>query len=187
MSEADAIHSQTREKMDAAVKALQSNFNRIRTGRAHSSILDAVQVEYYGNNTPLAQVASMAVLDARTLSVTPWEKQMVPAVEKAIASADLGLNPVSAGSVIRVPMPPLTEESRKQCIRQARAEAEQARVSVRNARRDANNRARDLARDKQLSDDEERRLHERIQKLTDEYIARIEQRQAAKEADLSEI
>ncbi|TVZ38338.1 ribosome recycling factor [Alteromonadaceae bacterium 2753L.S.0a.02] len=174
-------------RMKKSVEALGVNFNKIRTGRAHPSILDGVSVSYYGNDTPLTQVANVSVLDARTLSISPWEKQLVPDIEKAIMKSDLGLNPVTTGELIRVPMPPLTEESRKNYIKQAKSEAEQARVSVRNIRRDAMADIKDLLKEKEISEDDERRGHDEIQKLTDKYIAEIDAALAVKEKDLMEI
>ena len=150
------VKQDAQERMAKSVEVLGLNFNKIRTGRAHPSILDSVSVSYYGNPTPLSQVANISVLDNRTLSVSPWEKPMVPEIEKAIMKSDLGLNPVTTGELIRVPMPPLTEETRKGYIKQARAEAENARVSVRNVRRDAISTLKDLQKEKEISEDEER-------------------------------
>ncbi|MEE4109622.1 MAG: ribosome recycling factor [Halieaceae bacterium] len=174
-------------RMENSLDALTGNFNRIRTGRAHPSLLDGIKVPYYGSDTPLNQVANINVEDARTLALTAWDKSMVPEIERAIMKSDLGLNPATAGGVIRIPMPPLTEETRKGYIKQARSEAEAARVSVRNARRDAIAMLRELAKDKEISEDEERRGEEQIQKLTDSFVARIEEMLTAKEADLLEI
>ncbi|MFT4997384.1 MAG: ribosome recycling factor [Chitinophagales bacterium] len=173
--------------MQKAVEALGSAFGRIRTGRAHPSILDGVMVDYYGSMTALSQVANVSVDDARTLSVTPWEKNLVPDIEKAIMKSDLGLNPSTAGSVIRLPMPMLTEETRKVFIKQARAEAESSRVSIRNCRRDAIGNIKDLLKDKDISEDDDRRGQEDIQKLTDKHVAKVDQLLAAKEVDLMEI
>jgi ribosome recycling factor len=175
------------ERMEKSLEALVHNFNKIRTGRAHPSLLDGLKVEYYGADTPLNQVANITVEDARTLTLTVWDKSMVPVVEKAIYKSDLGLNPVTAGEVIRIPMPALTEETRKGYIRQARSEAESARVSVRNARRDAMGLLKELLKDKEISEDEERRGQEAVQKVTDSFIARIEKLLADKETDLLEI
>jgi ribosome recycling factor len=174
-------------RMRKSVEALGTAFNKIRTGRAHPSILDTVRVSYYGNEVPISQVANINVEDARTLMVTPWEKSMVPDVEKAIMKSDLGLNPSSAGQVIRIPMPALTEETRKGFIRQARHEAEHARVSVRNIRRDVNGDFKDLLKEKMISEDEARRAEEDVQKLTDRFVAEIDQMLATKEKDLMEI
>jgi ribosome recycling factor len=173
--------------MGKSIEALVTAFARIRTGRAHPSILNSVHVTYYGNETPLSQVANINVEDARTLLVTPWERAMVPEIEKAIMKSDLGLNPSTAGTTIRIPMPALTEETRKGFTRQAKAEAEAARVSVRNIRRDAMASLKDLLKDKEISEDDERRAGEQIQKLTDKFIAQVEELLAAKETDLMEI
>lgn len=181
------IKSDTDTRMQKSMEALQGNFNRIRTGRAHPSLLETVRVDYYGSETPLSQVANISVEDARTLSVTPWERDMVQAIEKAIMKSDLGLNPATAGMVIRIPMPALTEETRKGYVRQARQEAETARVSIRNARRDAMTHLKDLVKEKEISEDEERRAQDEIQKLTDTYIHRVDEALTAKEADLIEI
>ena len=183
----DDIKSDASERMEKSLEALGHNFNKIRTGRAHPSLLDGIRVEYYGADTPLNQVANVTVEDARTLSLTAWDKTMVPVIEKAIMKSDLGLNPATAGEVIRIPMPMLTEETRKGYIRQARQEAESARVSVRNARRDANGMLKDLVKEKEISEDEERRGQDEVQKLTDQFIAKVEKLLAEKEADLMEI
>jgi len=175
------------ERMNRAVEVLGQQFNRIRTGRAHPSLLDDIRVSYYGADTPLNQLANINVEDGRTLTVVPWEKNIVPEIEKAIMKSELGLNPSTAGGVIRIPMPALTEETRHGFIRQARAEAEGARVSIRNVRRDVNGSIRDLVREKEISEDEERRAQEEIQKITDRYIARVDEALSAKEADLMEI
>ncbi|RKR04444.1 ribosome recycling factor [Kushneria sinocarnis] len=181
------IQQDAEARMRKSVEALQSAFSKIRTGRAHPSVLDAVRVDYYGTEMPLSQAANVNVEDARTLTVVPWEKSMVPKIEKAILMADLGLNPNTAGSVIRVPMPPLTEETRKGYIRQARQEAEQGRVAVRNVRRDANNDAKALLKKKEISEDEERQAEDAIQKLTDKAIADIDQILEQKEKDLMQV
>ena len=183
----DDIKKEAKERMEKSLDALSHNFNKIRTGRAHPSLLDGLRVEYYGSETPLNQVANVNVEDARTLSLTVWDKTMIPAIEKAIMKSDLGLNPATAGEVIRIPMPMLTEDTRKGYIRQARQEAESARVSVRNARRDANGMLKELEKDKEISEDDERRGQDEIQKLTDSYIAQVEKMLAEKEADLMEI
>nr|WP_163501017.1 ribosome recycling factor [Halomonas socia] len=181
------IQKDAESRMKKSLEALQANFHKIRTGRAHTSILDAVMVEYYGGQVPINQVASVNIEDARTLSVSPWEKDMVPKVEKAIMSADLGLNPSTAGSVIRVPMPMLTEETRKGYIKQARSEAEHARVAVRNVRRDANGDLKSLLKDKDISEDEQHKGEDLIQKLTDKYIGEIDSLLEAKEHDLMQV
>ncbi len=181
------IKKEANERMEKSLDALGHNFNKIRTGRAHPSLLDGLRIEYYGADTPINQVANINVEDARTLSVSAWDKSMVPAIEKAILKSDLGLNPATAGEVIRIPMPMLTEETRKGFIRQARHEAESARVSVRNARRDAMGMLKELVKEKEISEDDERRGHDEIQKVTDGFIARIEKMLGEKEADLMEI
>lgn len=181
------IKQDAEERMGKSLDALNSAFNKIRTGRAHPSLLDVVTVDYYGSPTALNQVANIGIEDARTLTVTPWEAKMVPEVEKAIMKSDLGLNPSTAGSVIRVPMPMLTEETRKGYIKQAKEEAEKGRVSIRNIRRDANSQLKDLLKDKDISEDEERKAQDDVQKITDKYIAKAEEMLQAKEADLMEI
>ena len=181
------IKQDAEERMGKAVEALGSNFNKIRTGRAHPSILDGIMVNYYGSDTPLKQVANISVLDARTLSLSPWEKSMVPEIEKAIMKSDLGLNPVTTGELMRIPMPPLTEETRKNYIKQARSEAESARVSIRNIRRDALGLIKDLQKEKEISEDDERRAQEEVQKITDKYVAQVDAALATKEKDLMEI
>lgn len=181
------LKDEASERMEKSLEALAHNFNKIRTGRAHPSLLDGLKVEYYGSDSPLNQVANINVEDARTLALTVWDKSMTPAVEKAIMKSDLGLNPVTAGEVIRIPMPMLTEETRKGYIRQARNEAESARVSVRNARRDAMGMLKELVKEKEISEDEERRGQDEVQKLTDGFIERVEKLLAEKETDLMEI
>jgi ribosome recycling factor len=183
----DDIKTEASERMQKSLEALGHNFNKIRTGRAHPSLLDGLRVEYYGADTPLNQVANINVEDARTLSLSAWDKSMIPAIEKAILKSDLGLNPSTAGGVIRIPMPMLTEETRKGFIRQARHEAESARVSVRNARRDAMAMLKELVKEKEISEDDERRGQDEVQKLTDGFIAKVERMLADKEADLMEI
>lgn len=181
------IKTEANERMEKSLEALGHNFNKIRTGRAHPSLLDGLRIEYYGAETPINQMANINVEDARTLSVSAWDKSMVPAIEKAIMKSGLGLNPATAGEVIRIPMPMLTEETRKGYIKQARAEAESARVSVRNARRDAMAMLKELQKDKDISEDDERRGADEIQKLTDGFVARIEKMLAEKETDLMEV
>ena len=183
----DDIRSEAQERMEKSLDALSHNFNKIRTGRAHPSLLDGLKVEYYGAETPLNQVANINVEDARTLSLTAWDKSMIPDIEKAIMKSDLGLNPATAGEVIRIPMPMLTEETRKGFIKQARHEAESARVSVRNARRDAMAMLKELEKVKEISEDDERRGQEAVQKLTDDFVGRVEKMLTEKEADLLEI
>jgi ribosome recycling factor len=181
------IKSEAEQRMKNSLDALGTHFNKIRTGRAHPSILDGLKVPYYGADTPLNQVANVNVEDARTLSLTVWDKSMIPEVERAIMKSDLGLNPATAGEVIRIPMPPLTEETRKGYIKQARGEAESARVSIRNARRDAMGMLKELVKEKEISEDDERRGQDAVQKLTDGYIARVDSMLSDKEADLMEI
>jgi ribosome recycling factor len=181
------IAEDAQERMQKSLDALANNLKKIRTGRAHPSILETVQVNYYGSNVPLSQVANISVEDGRTLSISPWEANLVPDIEKAIYKSDLGLNPSTAGQVIRVPMPALTEETRKGYIRQARQEAENGRVSIRNVRRDANGDIKDLLKEKEITEDESRGGEDRIQKLTDKFIAEVDKLLEAKEADLMEI
>ncbi len=180
----DDIKKDAAVRMGKSVEALEHELARVRTGRAHPSLLDHVQVPYYGSNVPLSQVANINVEDARTLSITPWEQPMVPVIEKAILNSDLGLNPNSAGNVIRVPLPPLTEERRKDLIRVVRQEAEQSRISIRNIRRDANSELKSLVKEKLISEDDERRGEEIIQKLTDQHVKEVDELLAKKEADL---
>ena len=181
------IQKDAESRMKKSLEALNGNFNKIRTGRAHPSILDAVTVEYYGSHVPLNQVATVNIEDARTLSEVPWEQNMVPKIEKAIMTSDLGLNPSSAGNVIRVPMPMLTEETRKGYIKQARSEAENARVAIRNVRRDANNDIKALLKEKEISEDEQHRAEDVIQKLTDRHIAEVDKQLEVKEHDLMQV
>ena len=181
------IKQDVEKRMLKSVESLTQEFVKIRTGRANTSFLDHVMIDYYGNPTPLMQVANVTASDARTLSVTPWEKNLIPAIEKAILTSDLGLNPVTAGNVIRVPMPALTEERRKELIKIVRTEAETARVSVRNSRRDANQQLKESVKAKTMTEDDERRSNEIIQKLTDKYIAEIDTLLGSKEKDLLEI
>ncbi|MGH8533684.1 MAG: ribosome recycling factor, partial [Gammaproteobacteria bacterium] len=170
-----------------AIESLQHELAKVRTGRAHTSLLDHIRVDYYGSEVPISQAATVTVIDPRTLGVTPWDKSMVKAVEKAILNSDLGLNPATAGDLIRVPLPALTEERRRDLIRVVKTEAEQARVAVRNIRRDANHHLKELVKKKDISEDDERRAEEKIQHLTDDNIARIEKVLAAKEKDLLEV
>jgi ribosome recycling factor len=183
----DDIKQEAKERMEKALEALGHNFNKIRTGRAHPSLLDGLKIEYYGADTPINQLANVNVEDARTLSISAWDRSSIPAIEKAIMKSDLGLNPSTAGDVIRIPMPALTEETRKGYIKQARHEAESARVSVRNARRDAMSMLKDMVKEKEISEDDERRGQDVVQKLTDSFVERIEKMLVDKEADLMEI
>ncbi len=172
------------QKMHKTIEALRADLGKVRTGRAHAGLLDHIQVDYYGTPTPLNQVANVSVLDPRALGVQPWEKKMAQVIEKAIRDSDLGLNPATVGDVVRVPMPPLTEERRKELIKVVRHEAENARVAVRNVRRDANHQLKEMLKAKSISEDEERRAQEEIQKLTDRYVAEVDKALAAKEQDL---
>ncbi|SDS78367.1 ribosome recycling factor [Halopseudomonas xinjiangensis] len=181
------IKKDAQERMKKSVEALDHAFAKIRTGRAHPSILDSVMVSYYGSDTPLRQVANVNVEDSRTLALTVFDRSMIQAVEKAIMTSDLGLNPATAGTTIRVPMPALTEETRKGFTKQARSESENARVAVRNIRRDALSQLKDLQKEKEISEDEERRAADEVQKLTDKYIAEIDKALEAKESDLMAI
>lgn len=182
-----AIKETAEGRMQKAIEALHGELAKLRTGRAHPSLLDHVRVAYYGNEVPLSQVASVTVADARTLLVTPWEKPLVPTIEKAILTADLGLNPATSGNAIRVPLPLLTEARRKEMAKLVKGETENARVSIRNARRDANNQLKDLLKQKEISEDEERRMQEAIQKLTDKYIIDVDRIGAGKEKELMEV
>ncbi|MDY0136456.1 MAG: ribosome recycling factor [Thiomicrospira sp.] len=182
-----AIRNDAKSRMQKTLETLEANLAKIRTGRAHPSILDAVKVDYYGSEVPISQVANVTVEDARTLSVQPWEAQMVSKIEKAIMMSDLGVNPVTNGATMRIPMPMLTEERRKEFAKVARTEAEQARVAVRNIRRDANSDVKALLKDKEITEDEARRSDDEIQKLTDEFVAKIDKVLAEKEKSLFEI
>jgi ribosome recycling factor len=173
--------------MNKCVAALKNELKKLRTGRAHTSLLEHIRVEYYGNQVPLNQVANIALEDARTLTVTPWEKPMVQVVEKAIMKSDLGLMPNTAGSVIRVPMPPLTEERRRDLTKVVRHEAENARVAVRNVRRDVMNELKEMLKEKLVSQDDDRRAQDEVQKLTDRHVAEIDQILAEKEKELMQV
>lgn len=181
------LKADAKERMGKTLEALSHAFNKIRTGRAHPSLLDSIMVPYYGTDTPLNQVANINVSDARTLAVIPWEKKMVSEIERAILKSDLGLNPATSGEIIRIPMPPLTEETRKILFKQAKAEAEQSRVSVRNIRRDVLSDIKELLKEKEITEDEERKSQDDIQKITDSYVAKIDAALAEKEAVLMEI
>lgn len=183
----DEIIQDAESRMAKSVDSLKTELTKIRTGRAHSSLLDHVMVDYYGSPTPIKQVANVVAEDSRTLAVTPWEKPMVAAIEKAIMTADLGLNPASQGTVIRVPMPALTEERRRDLVRVVKSEGESGRIAVRNIRRDANGDFKDLLKEKEISEDESRKAEETIQKLTDKYIAEIDKLLEAKEKEMMEI
>ncbi len=183
----EEIKKDTSTRMDKSLVALKDEFTKIRTGRAHTSLLDHVKVDFYGNIVPINQAASVSVADARTLAVQAWDRNMVPVIEKAILNSDLGLNPSTAGEVIRVPLPMLTEERRKEMIKVVRSEAEGARVACRNIRRDANHDIKELLKEKEISEDDARRAEDEIQKITDKHIADIEQMLEVKEKDLMEI
>ena len=178
------IQQDAATRMVKSIEALQKAFTKIRTGRAHPSLLDQISVTYYGNESPLSQVANVSVEDARTLKVVPWEKSMIQAIEKAIMSSGLGLNPATQGTVIRLPLPALTEERRRDLVKIVKNEAEQGRVAIRNIRRDANAAVKDALKEKLVSEDDARQAEEKIQKLTDQYIKEVEKHLEEKEADL---
>ena len=178
------VRKTAEQKMHKSIEALKNDLGKVRTGRAHTGLLDHIMVDYYGNATPIPQIGSVSLMDARTLAVTPWEKKLLPAVEKAIRDSDLGLNPASDGDRVRVPMPPLTEERRRDLIKVVRHEAENARVAVRNIRRDANNQLKDMLKKKEIPEDQERKGQDDVQKLTDRFIADIDKILQQKEADL---
>ena len=175
------------QRMAKSIEALGGAFNKIRTGRAHPSLLNGLSVDYYGVDTPLNQAASVTIEDSRTLSVSPYEKSLVPEIEKAIMRSELGLNPSTAGTVIRIPLPPLTEETRLSYGKQARHEAENARISIRNIRRDILSDIKDLLKEKEISEDEERKAQDDVQKITDRFIAKVDEALTSKEKDLLEI
>lgn len=183
----DDINLDARERMEKSILALRGQFTKIRTGRAHPSLLDSIMVPYYGASTPLKQLANVIAEDSRTLALTLFDKSSAQAVEKAIMQSDLGLNPMSAGTVIRIPMPALTEERRKNLIKVVRNEAEQGRVAVRNIRRDANSDIKELHKEKEISEDDARKGEEAIQKLTDEFVKQIDEMLVAKEHELMEV
>jgi len=181
------LNKTTEQKMQKSIEVLKADLAKVRTGRAHTGLLDHIMVEYYGSMVPVNQVANVTLLDARTIGVQPWEKGMAQKVEKAIRDSDLGLNPASQGELIRVPMPPLTEERRKELIKVVRNEGEAAKVAVRNLRRDANQSLKDGVKEKEISEDDERRGQETVQKLTDKYVAEIDKLLAEKEHELMQI
>src|SRR5690349_22285049 len=181
------VKKSAEQKMQKSLEALKADLGKVRTGRAHTGLLDHITVDYYGTPTPLKQVANLSLPDARTIAVAPYEKKMANVIEKAIRDSDLGLNPSSVGDVVRVPMPALTEERRKELIKVVKHEAEDAKVAVRNVRRDANTHLKELLKDKKVAEDEERRAQDDVQKLTDRYIAEIEKMLHAKEAELMAI
>jgi len=181
------VRNSAEQKMTRSIETLKADLAKVRTGRAHTGLLDHIHVDYYGSSMPLSQVANVTLADPRTIGVTPWEKKMIPAVEKAIRESDLGLNPATSGEMIRVPMPALTEERRKELIKVVHKEAEAAKIAVRNVRRDANEQLKKLLKDKQCSEDDERRAHDDLQKLTDRFVAEVDRLLHAKEADLMAI
>lgn len=183
----DEILEDAEVRMGKSVESLRAELTKIRTGRAHPSLLDQVSVDYYGAETPISQVANVTVEDSRTLAVAPWEKQMVSVVEKAIMNSGLGLNPSTAGNLIRIPMPPLTEERRRELVKVVKGEGEGAKVAVRNIRRDANSDFKSMLKEKDISEDECRQAEDSIQKLTDKFVASVDEVIAAKEKELMEI
>ncbi|CAA9890690.1 ribosome recycling factor [Candidatus Methylobacter favarea] len=181
------IQQNASTRMAKSLEALKHEFSKIRTGRAHPSLLDQISVSYYGTDSSLSQVANIAVEDSRTLTITPWEKGMVQAIEKAILKSDLGLNPATNGMVIRIPLPPLTEQRRRDLVKVVKHESENGRVAIRNIRRDANSEIKEALKEKMISEDEARAAEEKIQKLTDQYVKEVEKLLEAKEADLLSI
>ena len=178
------VKKSAEQKMAKSVESLKTDLSKVRTGRAHTGLLDHIHVDYYGSSMPLAQVANVTLADARTIAVQPWEKKMIPVVEKAIRDADLGLNPATQGDVVRVPMPALTEERRRDLIKVVRHEAENARVAIRNVRREANEHLKKLLKEHKVAEDDERHAQTDVQKLTDRFIAEVDKQLATKEADL---
>ncbi|MBK8016801.1 MAG: ribosome recycling factor [Betaproteobacteria bacterium] len=178
------VKKTTEQRMQKCIETLKTDLGKVRTGRAHTGLLDHVKVDYYGTPTSISQVANVTLIDARTIGVAPWEKKMLSAIEKAIRDSDLGLNPSSMGDLVRVPMPALTEERRRDLIKVVKGEAENARVAIRNVRRDANTHLKDLLKEKKVSEDDERRAQEDVQKLTDRYVAEVEKVLATKESEL---
>jgi ribosome recycling factor len=183
----EEIKQETLERMEKSISSFESSLQKIRTGRANPSLLDAIQIDYYGNMTPLSQVSNISVQDAKTLLISPWEKNLVPDIEKAIQSSDLGINPATSGDVIRVILPDLTEETRRDLIKVAKSEAENSKIALRNQRRDANGLLKEYLKEKEISEDDERRGQEIIQNLTDDFISKVEQLLEFKEKDLLEI
>ncbi|TAN10018.1 MAG: ribosome recycling factor [Burkholderiaceae bacterium] len=181
------ITTQAQQKMDQSIAAFKNNLAKVRTGRANPALLDSIRVESYGNHVPLTQVASVSLLDARTIGIQPWDKGIGPKIEKAIRESDLGLNPASVGNLIRVPMPPMSEDRRREMTKIARAEGEQAKIAIRNARRDANDAIKRLVKAKEASEDEQKRAEAAIQKVTDKHVANIDVLVAAKEKDILEV
>lgn len=183
----DELKADAETRMGKSVVSLQNDLTKLRTGRAHTSLLDHITVEYYGSEVPLSQVANVSVLDSRTLSVSPWEKPMVQAIEKAIMSSNMGLNPATTGELIRIPLPPLTEERRKDMIKVVRAEGEGAKVAIRNIRRDVLSDIKSLLKDKEVTEDDDRQAQEDVQKITDKYVKQVDEALVIKEKDLMEI
>jgi len=181
------IKKTAEQKMQKSIEALKADLAKVRTGRAHTGLLDHIQVEYYGSMVPVNQVAGISLLDARTIGVQPWEKPMFAKVEKAIRDSDLGLNPANQGDIIRVPMPPLTEERRRELIKVVKQEGETAKVAIRNLRRDANNHLKDATKEKEISEDDERRAQDEVQKLTDRYVAEVDRLLTQKEQELLQV
>jgi len=181
------IYQDADQRMQKSIAALQQSLSKIRTGRAHPSLLDHVNVSYYGSEVPLSQAANISIEDARTIAVTPFDRSMIQAIEKAIMTSDLGLNPVTAGTVIRVPLPALTEERRRDLVKVVHAEGEQGKIAIRNIRRDANTSIKDLLKDKAITEDEERQAEQHVQELTDQHTARVDEQVASKEKELMEI
>ena len=180
----DEIKKSLQSKMDHSIETFKNNLTRIRTGRANPALLDTVQVDYYGSMLPISQVANLSLLDARTIGIQPWEKVMAPKIEKAIRESDLGLNPSSMGELIRVPMPAMTEERRRELTKVVRSEGENAKIAIRNVRRDANEAVKKLVKDKLISEDEQKRSEAEVQKITDKHIAEVDALVAAKEQDI---
>ena len=183
----EEIKQETLERMEKSITSLENSLQKLRTGRANPALLDSIQIDYYGNLTPLSQVSNISVQDAKTLLISPWEKNLVPDIEKAIQTSDLGINPATSGDVIRVILPDLTEETRRDLIKVAKSEAENSKIALRNQRRDANGLLKEYLKEKEISEDEERRGQEIIQNLTDNFISKVEQLVASKEKDLLEI
>ncbi|MBT4330320.1 MAG: ribosome recycling factor [Gammaproteobacteria bacterium] len=183
----EEIKEDAEARMGKSVESLKHELGKLRAGRAHPSLLDQISVDYYGTSTPLSQVANVNASDARTLTVAPWEKTMVQPIEKAIMESDLGLNPATAGMLIRIPLPPLTEERRRDLVKVVKHEGESAKVAIRNIRRDANSDFKDLVKEKEISEDDERSAENAVQKLTDRFVAEVDQTVKAKEDDLMEI
>ena len=183
----DELKEDAEIRMGKSVASLKNDLTKLRTGRAHTSLLDHITVEYYGSEVPLSQVANVSVLDSRTLSVSPWEKPMVQAIEKAIMNSNMGLNPATTGELIRIPLPPLTEERRKDMIKVVRAEGEGAKVAIRNIRRDVLSDIKSLLKDKEITEDDEHQAHDDVQKITDKYVKQVDEALVVKEKDLMEI